>query len=69
MFIEVTRSEAITALLQGICVFCGPSPDYATGLEFGRPQGLSRRKAAKRLTRFFYGDSFFPRYMKARYWV
>lgn len=71
MFIKVTRSAAITALLSGQTVFCGPSDNRyeAMGLELGYPDRYSRRKAARVLTRFFYGDSFYPRHTKVGYWI
>lgn len=71
MFIKVTRSAAITALLSGKTVFCGPANDrhWATGVELGKPSAYSRRRAAQVLTRFFYGDTFFPSYTKVGYWI
>lgn len=49
MRIKVTRSEAITALLQGALVWFGPvdRPDLACGYELDTRRPHSRRQAAK----------------------
>jgi len=71
MFIKVTRSEAITALLSGADVFAGDSRGlgWAIGTKLGHPERYSRRRAGRVLTRYFYGDSLFPKYAKIQYWV
>lgn len=71
MFIKVTRSAAITALLAGATVLCGPADDrlWATGIQLGKPLTYSRRRAARVLTEYFYNSAFFPRYKKAGYWI
>lgn len=71
MFIKVTRSQAVTALLEGKDVFCGDTRDLSTavGHQLDRPELYSRRQAAAVLTRFFYNDDLCARHAHAGYWV
>lgn len=52
MRIKVTRSEAITALQQGKCIWFGAEnePELACGYELGPRSRASRRKCASGLT-------------------
>ena len=69
MAIKVTRAQAIDALLAGKWVYSGDDTHSLHGLQLGAPERYSRRKAARALTRFFYGDALYPRYAKICYWV
>ena len=71
MFIEVTRSQAVTALLEGKEVFMGALGDSrgAVGAQLGSPESYSRRRAMRVLSRWFYEDNFYPRHAHADYWV
>lgn len=69
MSIKVTRARAIDALLAGKTVWTGDADHAPHGFQLGRPDLCSRRHASRILTRFFYGDSLYPRYAKICYWV
>lgn len=68
MFIEVTRSQAITAMQHGTTIFFGPAGhiDKACGYEMHPRKYISRRKAAK------YPNGFrwlYPKGTKYSWWV
>lgn len=67
---KVSRSEAVTALLNGKRVWTGDifRPEAAIGVELLRA-GFSRRQAAKRLTRLTYENKLLPRYAHISYWL
>ena len=68
MRIEVTRSEAITALLSGALVWFGPAgnPALACGYELDVRKPHSRRAAAKWPNNFRY---LAPRGTKWAWWI
>lgn len=67
---KVSRSEAVTALLNGSRVWTGDvsHPEAAIGVELLRA-GISRRQAAKLLTRFTYGGKLLPWRAHIGYWL
>ena len=67
MRIEVTRSEAITALLQGKRVWFGATsaPTMACGYQLGKLD-ISRRRAAKWPNKFRWQ---FPKGTKWAWWI
>lgn len=68
MRIKVTRSEAITALQQGKCVWFGAKhePELACGYEVGPRSRASRRKCAKWPNRFRWQ---YPKGTKWAWWI
>lgn len=67
---KVSRSEAITAPLNGKCIWTGDisRPEAAIGVELLRA-GFSCRQAAKLLTRFTYSGKLMPRHARIGYWL
>lgn len=67
---KISRSEAIIALLNGERVWTGDvsRPEAAIGVELLRA-GISRRQAAKLLTRFTYSSKLLPRRTRIGYWL
>lgn len=69
MRIKVTRSEAITALQRGECVWFGPAnrPELACGYQLGRPEHyISRRRAARWPNQFRWQA---PKGTKWAWWI
>lgn len=67
MRIKVTRQQAIDALLQGRCVWFGPTeaPSWANGYELGN-LNVSRRKAASWPNHF---RDLSPKGTKHSWWI
>ena len=67
---KISRSEAITALLNGERVWTGDvsRPEAAIGVELLRTN-FSRRQAAKLLTCFTYSGKLLPRRTRIGYWL
>lgn len=65
---KVSRSAAISALLHGEEVWTGVYSEGVFGVKLLRA-GLSRRQAAKRLTRLTYEGKLLPRHAHISYWL